>query len=132
MRRRVPFRFAVIAAVLLSGCAGGGAASAQDEGPSIEMPDAPMTAAEMDGIRAQIEQNWNLDVNHPCGRPVSLRVRLAVDGTVQKAEPMEDFPEPACRAAADAAIPAIQISSPLKLPPHRQWKTMVLRFDDRL
>jgi hypothetical protein len=128
----MPFRFMMIAAVLLAGCADKAPAVALDDQPSIEAPDGPMTAAEMDDVRAQIERNLNIDFDHPCDRPVSIRVTLAADGTVQKTELIEDSPGAACRAATESAIRAIRISSPLKLPADRHWTTMVLRFDGRL
>ena len=93
------------------------------------------TASEGDGIRPQIEQNWNVAAGAdecPLERrkPIELRVRLDPDGKVTKIEPAPDMAQDKCSLMSyDSARRAVMISSPLKLPPGKSFPTIVLRFN---
>ena len=102
-------------------------------GPQTEnISEIPMTASDEEGIRAQIEDNWNK--SSFAGAPnietmvIELRITLQPDGTVLKAVVLNNDPNPFFRAAADSAARAVMISSPLKLPPGKTWDTIRLRF----
>ena len=92
-----------------------------------------MTSAEMEDIRRQIERNWNVDPSNPCDSRINVGVTLARDGTVQRADVLDDFAgKNDCRAAQEGVMRAIFMSSPLKLPHGRYWPTLVLVFDSHL
>jgi TonB family protein len=92
-----------------------------------------LTASEEDGIRSQIESNWNLGelAGSPeaAGMVVELRVYLLADGTITDVKLLNDRQGDAMfQKVAESAIRAVKISSPLKLPPGKNYSSMVLRF----
>lgn len=102
-------------------------------GPQTEnVSEIPLTASEEDGIRGQIERNWNLGslAGSPdlAGMLVELRIKLLPDGTVTAVEVLNSGSSPYFRQAAESAKRAVMISSPLKLPPGKSYDTMRLRF----
>lgn len=102
-------------------------------GPQTEnVSEIPLTASEEDGIRGQIERNWNLGslAGSPdlAGMLVELRLTLLPDGTVSKVELLNSGSSPYFRQAAESAKRAVMVSSPLQLPPGKTYETMRLRF----
>jgi len=102
-------------------------------GPQTELAsEVAMTASEEDGIRGQIERNWNLGslAGSPdlAGMLVDMRLTLLPDGTVTKVELLNSGSSPYFRQAAESAKRAVMISSPLQLPPGKSYPTMRLRF----
>lgn len=102
-------------------------------GPQTEnVSEIPLTASEEDGIRGQIERNWNLGslAGSPdlAGMLVELRIKLLPDGTVAGVEILNTGSSPYFRQAAESAKRAVMVSSPLKLPPGKTYDTMRLRF----
>jgi outer membrane biosynthesis protein TonB len=102
-------------------------------GPQTELVnDVPLTASEEDGIRGQIERNWNLGslAGAPdlTGMIIELRITLQPDGTVTRAEVVNTGSSPLFRQASEGAIRAVRISSPLKLPPNKTYTSMLIRF----
>jgi len=100
---------------------------------------AQLTASELDLVKEQIEQCWNI----PAGardaedlRP-EFRVSMNPDGTVRAASLLnqDHLDDPAFRAAADAAYRALKnpACQPLKLPPRKydQWQTFTITFDPK-
>jgi hypothetical protein len=100
---------------------------------------AQLTASELDLVKEQIEQCWNI----PAGardaqdlRP-EFRVYMNSDGTVRTADLLnqDQLGDPAFRAAADAAYRALKnpACQPLKLPPDKfdQWQTFTITFDPK-
>jgi hypothetical protein len=89
-----------------------------------------MTPADMDSIRAQIARNWDSDPDQPCAHAASVRIALAADGTVRQADGLDDFTkDQVCAAFQAGALRSVWLSSPLRLPAGRHWKTIVLVFD---
>ena len=102
-------------------------------GPQTEnISEIPMTASEEDGIRGQIERNWNLGslLGAPdlTGMLIELRITVQPDGTVTRAEVVNSGSSPLFRQASESAIRAVMVSSPLQLPPGKTYTTMRLRF----
>ena len=102
-------------------------------GPQTEnVSEIPLTASEEDGIRGQIERNWNLGslAGAPdlTGMLIEVRITLQPDGTVTNAKVINSGSSPMFRQASEGAVRAVMISSPLKLPSGKTYKTMVLRF----
>lgn len=102
-------------------------------GPQTEnVSEIPLTASEEDGIRGQIERNWNLGslAGSPdlAGMLVELRIKLLPDGTVAGVEILNSGSSPYFRQAAESAKRAVMVSSPLQLPPGKTYDTMRLRF----
>lgn len=107
--------------------------SAQVGATSVPPTTTPLTQAEEQDLRDQIERNWNLGglVGSPdlADVVIELRVQLEPDGKVSKIDVLNDQPDaPSFRDAADSARRAVMISSPLKLPPGKSFKTVRLRF----
>jgi outer membrane biosynthesis protein TonB len=105
----------------------------ESTGPQTELiSEIPMTSGDEDGIRSQIEQNWNL--GSAAGAPnldqilVELRIELQPDGTVTRVELLNNQADPYFRSIAEGAVRAVKRASPLKLPPGKYWPTIKLRF----
>jgi hypothetical protein len=82
----------------------------------------PSTAYSVkDYVRAQVERRWNLDLGALGGRNISIAIRVLLhrDGTVEKAEIVDDRryrTDPAYRSIALSARNAVLLSSPISLP----------------
>ena len=124
----------LILGFVMLGCDSEQSSAAQPSAtPAMNASSVSMTATEEDDVRRQIARNWNIDFNHPCKQRLEVRIALARDGTVQRAEGLENFAsDQVCAAAQDAALRAVWLSSPLKLPPGRTWPSVVLLFDQHL
>ena len=102
-------------------------------GPQTEnVSEIPLTASEEDGIRGQIERNWNLGslAGAPdlTGMVIEVRITLQPDGTVTRAQVVNSGSNPMFKQASEGAVRAVMISSPLQLPPGKTYDTMLLRF----
>lgn len=98
---------------------------------------APLNISELDSVKQQIEQCWNVPAsvrNTPQPQP-EFRVSMNADGTVRTAELLnpEKLSNPLFQAAADSARRAIlnPLCQPLKLPPDKysQWQTFTIMLD---
>lgn len=105
----------------------------ESSGPQTELiSEIPMTSGDEDGIRSQIEGNWNL--GSAAGAPnleeivVELRIELQPDGTVTRVTLLNNQADPYFRSISESAIRAVRQSSPLRLPPGKYWPTIKLRF----
>lgn len=133
MIHRVHSAVCALVCIVLVGCQAteqSGQQSATAQHPTSEIP---LTASEEDGIRDQIARNWNLGslAGSPNldGMVVELRVHLLPDGTITTAELVNQQPgNPDFRLAANSAIRAVMISSPLKLPPGKAFTSLNIRF----
>jgi len=102
-------------------------------GPQTEqISEIPLTASEEDGIRGQIERNWNLGslAGAPdlTGMMIAVRITMQPDGTVTRAEVINSGSSPLFRQASESAVRAVMVSSPIKLPPNKSYDSIVLRF----
>jgi len=102
-------------------------------GPQTEnISEIPLTASEEDGIRGQIERNWNLGslAGAPdlTGMLIEVRITLQPDGTVTGARVINSGLSPMFRQAGESAVRAVMVSSPIKLPPGKTYDSIVLRF----
>lgn len=112
------------------------ASTSSDSSPPESKPtsEIPLTASEEDGIRPQIENNWNVSAGaDECPieqrKAAELLVHLDPDGAVTKVEPVSDLSQDKCsRSAYESARRAVMLSSPLKLPPGKTFSTILLRF----
>jgi hypothetical protein len=131
----------IVAGLLIVGCSAPheDAPANSDVAPASEAvdaktsSDAPLTASEEDELRRQIESNWNVGEwaasPEATGMVVELRLSLLPDGTITDVKLLNDRPGDATfQKVADSAIRAVKISSPLKLPPGREYSAMILRF----
>ncbi len=105
-------------------------------------PTQPLSLSERDAITSQFIQCWRV----PAGAAndytlvVSVEVSLRADGSVIKATLTSDQrgrygSDTVFRAAADSALRAVQMCSPLKnLPANKysRWKEMRLNFDPKM
>jgi hypothetical protein len=110
---------------------------------SSSQPIAPLgpqlTASEIDLVRSQIEQCWNVPAGARDAQNLTptFLVHMNSDGTVRAAELQnpERSGEPYFQAAADSARRALlnPRCSPLKLPPDKysQWQTFTITFDPK-
>jgi hypothetical protein len=104
------------------------AAPAPTAAPS--KPAATISKADADALRAEIYPLWNPPAEPPCHQQLKIRIDLAENGSVVRADakPELAYDDP-CRAAQDAAIRAIWAASPLNVQRHRAWSSLTLVFD---
>lgn len=108
--------------------------------PATSLSTAPLTASEIDAVRAQIARCWNI----PAGARdaenlvVELSLRMNPDGTVRDARIVDEARarrDPFFRAAADSAVRAVFNPSctPLLLPPDKYdiWRDLNLTFNPK-
>lgn len=100
---------------------------------------AQLTTSELDVVKQQIEQCWNVPAGARDAKDLTpeFRVYMNRDGTVQSATQLnpERNDDPFFRAAADSAARALRNPhcQPLKLPPDKydQWQTFTITFDPK-
>jgi hypothetical protein len=132
--KTIPAAALLLLACTLLGCASNGSKPAEAAGGAIaEDAIVPLTKSEEADIRHQIERNWNLGAlaGSPklADRVIQVRIELQPDGTVTNVRVLNDEAgNPDFRQAADSARRAIVISSPLRLPPGKTYKSMRLNF----
>jgi hypothetical protein len=98
-----------------------------------------LTTSEMDLVKQQIEQCWNVPAGARDATDLTpeFRVSMNRDGTVRAATLINSgrYGDPFFRAAADSARRALfnPQCSPLKLPPDKfdQWQTFTITFDPK-
>ena len=105
------------------------------------IPSLPISVSEIDALRQQIGQCWNLPAGarQPEELIVEVWVALNPDGTLREAKVLDNTGRASrdgfYRAAAEAALRALMNPrcQPLKLPPEKyhQWQTMTINFDPR-
>ncbi len=104
----------------------------------IYNPDLPLAMSEIDAIRQQFVQCWNIPAGAKNAHDLSviLNVRLAKTGEVISVELAKNqgryYNDPFFRAAADSAMRAVRRCSPLRnLPWHKyeSWKFLEINFD---
>jgi hypothetical protein len=112
--------------------------------PPSSQPRAPLgsqlTASEIDLIRQQIEQCWNVPAGARDAEGLDIEIKAVVnaDGTVQQAMIVETgryAADPVFRAAADSAKRALlnPRCSPLRVPPdkYEAWHNLDLFFNPK-
>lgn len=99
---------------------------------------SPLSISEFHAIRQQIEQHWNIPVGAQNSENIKiiLYIRLKNDGTVEHVELVSKHcpsgSATLCEAAADGALRAVWLASPLKnLTQERydSWKELNIEFD---
>lgn len=108
--------------------------------PGIGQQNA-MTMDLVDALRNQIEQCWNPPAGapHPEQLIVYVELELNPDGSVARPPQLTAQSQsaaaanPFMRAAADAAMRAIYVCAPFKLPANRfaDWRDSTIKFDPR-
>jgi hypothetical protein len=100
----------------------------------------PLTLSELDAIRSQIAQCWNMPVGARDAQNliVDLHVDMNPDGTVRNAVIVDQsrmYTDPFYRAAAESALRAMlnPRCSPLRLPLDKfeTWKTFTISFNPK-
>ncbi|NQU60988.1 MAG: hypothetical protein HQ512_07645 [Rhodospirillales bacterium] len=101
-------------------------------------PLRPLAISEIDLVRQQIRECWNLPSGAKEAQNLSIEIRMVMnpDGTVRQARILDQSRlqgDPFFRAAAESALRAVlnPRCNPLKLPPekYQQWQNMILVFD---
>ncbi|HWA44728.1 MAG TPA: energy transducer TonB [Hypericibacter adhaerens] len=107
--------------------------------PQQNLSDAPLTISEIDEIRRQLAQCWNI----PAGArdaenlAVEIRVMFNPDGSVARAEIVDTSrmaSDTFYRTAAESAYRAVLTCSPLQRMPvkkYNTWKIVTLNFDPK-
>jgi hypothetical protein len=98
--------------------------------PEAAPAQTKISKADADAIRAEIYPLWKPPAEPPCHEQLKIRIDIAEDGRVVRADakPELAYDDP-CRGAQDAAIRAIWAASPLKVPRTREWDSLTLVFD---
>ncbi len=108
--------------------------------PRRHDPTKALSISEIDLVRRQIAQCWNLPAGAKDAHTMTVEIRVVmnVDGTVREAtmrNPLRAAADPFFRAMAESALRAVlnPRCQPFKLPPDRYeiWQTMELNFDPR-
>lgn len=115
--------------------------------PEAQPPRAAPTAglegrlsmSEKDALRGMIGRNWNVPTGAPRPEDLIVIIHFALnpDGTLASAPLIVNAGRYASdsffRAAADAAIRAVKMTQPFKLPPEKynDWREIELTFDPR-
>lgn len=103
-------------------------------------PTRALAISEIDLVRQQIRECWNLPAGAKEAENLSIEIKMAMnpDGTVRQARILDQNrlqSDPFFRAAAESALRAVlnPHCNPLKLPPekYQQWQNMILIFDPR-
>jgi hypothetical protein len=117
-------------ALLLGLAACGSDDDGSEPAPPPKKPAVTISNGDADALRAEIYPLWNPPAQPPCSQPLKVRIDLAEDGRVVRADaqPELGYDDP-CRGAQDAAIRAIWAASPLKVPRQRKWSSLTLVFD---
>src|SRR5689334_4953427 len=108
------FRLIPAAALLLM-LAGCGSDDASEPAPAPAQ--TKISKSDADAIRAEIYPLWQPPAEPPCHEQLKIRIDIAEDGRVVRADakPELGYDDP-CRGAQDAAIRAIWAASPLNVP----------------
>ena len=106
------------------------------QSPKADRAAQQLTASQIDAIRQQLASCWNPPVGARDAKDlrIEIRVQLARDGSVRQAELISRgrMGESFYRAAAESAMRAVRICSPLEGLPaekYEQWQTLLLNFD---
>jgi hypothetical protein len=104
--------------------------SDEPEQPAPPPQQTKISKADADALRAEIYPLWKPPAEPPCHGQMKIRIDLAEDGRVVRADakPELGYDDP-CRGAQDAAIRAIWAASPLNVPRTRDWDSLTLIFD---
>lgn len=104
-------------------------------------PTIPLSLSEKDAIRSQFAKYWRLPagVRDDYTLAVEIRVLVNPDGSVKQAGIAKHHAsryrsDSAFRAAADSALRAVKLASPLRNLPvdkYSTWKDMVVNFDPK-
>jgi hypothetical protein len=119
------------AAAMLLGLAACGSDDAPEaDAAAPKKPETKISKADADAIRAEIYPLWQPPAEPPCHEQLKIRIDIAEDGRVVRADakPELGYDDP-CRGAQDAAIRAIWAASPLQVPRTRAWDSLTLVFD---
>ncbi len=101
---------------------------------------AKLTASEIDALRAQIQQCWNVPAGAANAQDLVVRVQFSLnqDGTVNgRPEVLNKRGDPAFQAAANSAVRAIMQCGTngrrYTLPPakYETWREVAVNFDPR-
>lgn len=110
----------------------------RERGAPASMVGDKITATDIDAVRSQIAKCWLVPIGGIEARDmiVDVRMDIAPDGTVQKADVVNSRPnDPAFQAAAESAQRAVldPACNPLPLPPEKyeKWKRLTLRFNPK-
>lgn len=117
-------------------------AGPSSDGGAADREDSPGRRGQVsvkDFLRAQIERHWELEIGAlgDARLVISLRVVLLPDGSVSRAEVVDDprySSAPQYRSIAQSLRRAALVASPLRLPAGisgDQYRDMVLSFDPR-
>ena len=113
----------------LAACGSDDAAEPEAEAAPKE-PALTVSKADADALRAEIYPLWEPPAEPPCHQQLKVRIDLAEDGSVVRADAKPELPfDDPCRGAQDAAIRAIWAASPLDVPRTRKWSSLTLVFD---
>ena len=121
---------AALALLCLAACSSSDDALVTSAAPAPKNPATTISKADADALRAEIYPLWNAPAEPPCHQQLKVRIDLAEDGSVVRAEAKPELPfDDPCRGAQDAAIRAIWAASPLDVPRTRKWSSLTLVFD---
>jgi hypothetical protein len=127
------------APLLLAAAAGMIVLSACAEDPQERIATQSMTAAEVDAMKQQLSECWNVpsDMRKTDYPAVEIRAAFNRDGSLAHAEIVDAArmdTDPLYRTVALGAYRAVQLCSPLRQMPAEKyylWKNVTLNFDPK-
>lgn len=113
---------------------------AQVDSPRTDDPDLPLTMSELDAFKVQMAKCWTVPAGAAGAEKlvVKLKVYLNPDGSLAQPPELMDRTKlitggATYRAAADAALRAVRLCQPFKMPAdkYNSWREIDLTFDPR-
>ena len=113
---------------------------AQVDAPRTDDPDLPLTMSELDAFKVQMAKCWTVPAGAAGAEKlvVKIKVYLSPDGSLAQPPELMDRTKlitggTTYRAAADAALRAIRLCQPFKMPAdkYNSWREIDLTFDPR-
>lgn len=113
---------------------------AQVDAPRTDDPDLPLTMSELDAFKVQMAKCWTVPAGAAGAEKlvVKIKVYLSPDGSLAQPPELMDRTKlitggATYRAAADAALRAVRLCQPFKMPAdkYNSWREIDLTFDPR-
>ncbi|MGX1198895.1 hypothetical protein [Parvibaculum sp. MBR-TMA-1.3b-4.2] len=115
-------------------------AEAQVDAPRTDDPDMPLTMSEVDAFRVQMAKCWTVPAGAAGAEKLAVKIRVFLnpDGSLGQPPELMDRTKlitggATYRAAADAALRAVRLCQPFKMPAdkYNSWREIELNFDPR-
>ena len=110
------------------------------DSPRTDDPDMPLTMSEVDAFRVQMAKCWTVPAGAAGAEKLAVKIRVFLnpDGSLGQPPELMDRTKlitggATYRAAADAALRAVRLCQPFKMPAdkYNSWRELELNFDPK-